>query len=202
MLAWVFKAGVSTIRKIVYETCTYIWEELHSSYLAVPNLNEFQSIADNFYSKSGMPCCLGAIDGKHINIVCPRRSGSVFYNYKQRYSIVLLASCDSNYVFPFIDVGAVGSKSDGGVFANSVFGRKIINEDRVFPIERPLPGTNELFPYYFVSDAAFPLRKNVMRPYPGRLLNRKKQTSTRSYQRHVFLLRTLLVSYQIGGEFS
>ena len=34
--------------------------------------------------------------------------------------------------------------------------------------------TNARFPYIFVADEAFPLRKNLMRPFPGRGLTHKK----------------------------
>lgn len=34
-----------------------------------------------------------------------------------------------------------------------------------------LPGSNIIFQNYFVADAAFPLKKNLMRPYPGKLLS-------------------------------
>lgn len=170
VLAWAFKMGVSTVRKIIYETCSVIWEELRKIYVTEPNQNEFKRIAKYFYHKTGMPNCIGAIDGKHINIVCPRNSGSIYYNYKHRYSVVLLAACDANYTFTFVDVGAVGSKSDGGIFSRSSFGREILKGGRNIPTVMSLPNKTESFPYYFVADAAFPLKKNIMRPYPGRLL--------------------------------
>lgn len=36
-------------------------------------------------------------------------------------------------------------------------------------------GTDKSFPYFFVGDNAFPLKKNLMRPYPGRSLPAAKQ---------------------------
>lgn len=57
-----------------------------------------------FYVKTGMPHCLGAVDGKHVQIFCPKNSGSLFYNYKKNFSIVLMAVCDADYNFIFVDV--------------------------------------------------------------------------------------------------
>ncbi|XP_069963627.1 putative nuclease HARBI1 [Bactrocera oleae] len=139
-----------------------------------------------------MPHCLGAIDGKHINIVCPRRSGSLFYNYKKTFSIVLMAACDSDYTFTFVDVGAVGSQSDGGIFAKSAFGKMILRRNIVLPPLDHLPGTNKDFQYFFVGDNAFPLKENLMRPYPGRNLSplkqhyNKKLSSARVYIENAF----------------
>lgn len=170
ILAWAFKLGLSTVRKIIYETCDAIWDELHTVYVSPPLPAEFKIIAQKFYVKTGMPNCLGAIDGKHVNITRPRNSGSLYYNYKKTYSLVLLAACDANYVFTYVDVGALGSQSDGGVLARSSFGKQILNGTIDAPIDANLPGTAERFPYYFVGDSAFPLKSNLMRPFPGHSL--------------------------------
>ncbi|KAF2897014.1 hypothetical protein ILUMI_09163, partial [Ignelater luminosus] len=53
-----------------------------------------------------MPNCIGAIDGKHISIQSPFKSGTRFYNYKHFYSIHLMAICDADYKFIFVDIGA------------------------------------------------------------------------------------------------
>ncbi|XP_067615900.1 uncharacterized protein [Eurosta solidaginis] len=122
-----------------------------------------------------MPHCLGAVDGKHVKVVCPKRSGSLFFNYKKTFSVVLMAICDDSYTFSFVDVGALGSQSDGGILARSVFGNMILRNDLEIPPPYNLPGTDQIFPYFFVGDSAFPLKPNLMRPYPGRNLSPAKR---------------------------
>ncbi|XP_037817429.1 protein ALP1-like [Lucilia sericata] len=173
-LVWTYKMGESTIRKVVYETCDAIWKNLHGKYVTQPNQQDWKNISNRFYVKTGIPHCR-IVDGKHINIVCPGNSGSIFYNYKKTFSIVLMAVCDADYKFLFIDIGALGSQSDGGIFARSAFGKMILRNNIELPQEDSLPGTNKSFPYFFVGDNALPLKQNLMRPYHGRNLSAVKQ---------------------------
>jgi len=69
-----------------------------------------------FYTLWKFPNCCGAMDGKHIVIHCPRKSGSEFYNYKKDYSLILLAIVDANYKFINIDGGTNGRVNDALVF--------------------------------------------------------------------------------------
>lgn len=59
------------------------------------------------------------LDGKHLRVKCPEISGSMFYNYKGYYSIVLQGVVDANYKFIFADVGAYGKQSNVGTFSAS-----------------------------------------------------------------------------------
>lgn len=92
-----------------------------------------------------MPHCLGAIDGKHVNIVRPKNSGSLFFNYKNTFSIVLLAACDSNYRFTYVNVGALGSQSNSGILSRCSFGRMILRGELDVPPQDNLPGILKLF---------------------------------------------------------
>ena len=50
--------------------------------MPLPTVDQWIYIAHDFYTKWNMPNCLGAIDGKHVNIQAPANSGPLFYNYK------------------------------------------------------------------------------------------------------------------------
>ena len=94
-----------------------------------------------------------------------------FFNYKGTHSIVLMAMWDAYYCFIPVDIGDAGRHSDGGVFFNSTFCKAVIEGTLPLPLECSLPGTSQPdIPYIIVGDAAFPLKINLMRPYPGRNL--------------------------------
>uniref|UniRef100_A0A3P9C5T1 Zgc:194221 n=1 Tax=Maylandia zebra TaxID=106582 RepID=A0A3P9C5T1_9CICH len=118
-----------------------------------------------------------ALDGKHVQTKVPPNSGSMFHNYKGTFSIVLLAVVDERYRFRVIDVGGYGRTSDGGILANSTFGQALRAGTLHMPPDQPLPGGEHrgAQPHVFVADEAFPLWRELMRPFPGRLLPLKKR---------------------------
>lgn len=133
--------------------------------------------AADFHANAQFPNCIGAIDGKHIRLRSPRKSGSLFYNYKKYFSIVLLAVADANYCFTSIDVGAYGREGDSQIFKRSNFGKRLANNTLCLPDDKALPnGTADCVPHVFVGDEAFGLHHNLMRPYPSSNLNREKKT--------------------------
>lgn len=82
------------------------------------------------------------MDGKHIAIRCPLKSGSNYYNYKQFYIIGLLALVDADYKFKYIDCGCNVRVSDGGVFANSTLFQTLESNTFHIPPGKPLPQRN------------------------------------------------------------
>jgi hypothetical protein len=117
----------------------------------------------------------GAIDGKHVRIKCPKNGGSKFFNHYKFHSIVLMAICDAEYKFLWVDVGAYGSNSDGGVLANSDFGKRLAEKTLNIPGWKVLPGTNVQFPHFFIGDEAFALSESMMRPYSGQNLSEEQE---------------------------
>ena len=74
-----------------------------------------------------------------------------------------------------MDTGDAGRHSDGGfLFSNSNFGRAFDNGTLGIPRPKILPKTQTSpLPYVFIGDEAFPLKINMLRPYPGKKLNEK-----------------------------
>ena len=79
-----------------------------------------------------------------------------------------MALVDANYKFTYIDMGEYGSNSDGAVFKNSAFGQAFMEGNLDVPEPEPLPNypASGLIPFYFVADKAFPLRADLMQPFP------------------------------------
>lgn len=168
-----FLIGISTISIIVRETCEIIWNVLQPIEMAEPTTDDWLDIAAGYFEKAQFPNCVGAVDGKHIRLECPKNSGTFYYNYKQYFSLILMAICDSNYCFRIIDVGSYGKESDCNVFKQSVFGKKLYDYNLNLPPKSCLPGDDNgvPLPYVFVADEAFALHPNLLRPFPGRSLN-------------------------------
>ena len=98
--------------------------------------------------------------------MCPKNSGSLFFNYKNYFSIVLLALVDADYKFIAIDVGSYGKEGDSRIFEKSVMGRQIRTGTFNFPTEKALPGSGIVLPHVIVGDEAFRFTKHMMKPYP------------------------------------
>lgn len=104
-------------------------------------------ICEGFWNEWNFPNCCGAVDGKHVQIQAPPNSGSLYYNYKKIFSIVLMAACDSNYKFTLIDCGAYGNNNDAGIFSRSEFGKALLDGNlNLLRGEANLPGSNTRTP--------------------------------------------------------
>lgn len=92
----------------------------------------------------------------------PPGSGTIYYNYKGFYSLILLALVDGNYKFLWADVGNPGSSSDAQVFTHSPLRRGLENGTL------GLPDDDRDTPYFLIGDDAFPLRTWMQKPYSNR----------------------------------
>ena len=76
----------------------------------------------------------------------------------------------TNFRFIYVNVGAQGRISDGGVFAHTSLHTAIEDKSAGLPEDDQLPFTNETLPYSLVADEAFPLRAYIMKPFAQRNL--------------------------------
>ena len=95
-------------------------------------------------------------------IQAPPNCGSEFFNYKGSNSVVLMAIVDHDYCFRYVNIGANGRNSDGGIFRNSALRKDL---------------ENNLLPKggFVVGDDAFALKTYLLKPYSGTNLTRKQK---------------------------
>ncbi|RVE49444.1 hypothetical protein evm_005875 [Chilo suppressalis] len=175
-LHYAYRLGKSTVIEIVQKTCYVIWHKLKNIVMKVPTKAEWEEISKQFQKYTNFPNCIGAIDGKHIRIIKPNDSGSLFYNYKSYFSTVLLAVCDANYCFIAVNIGAYGKNNDSTIFQDSVFYKKLVEKTLDIPDPKPISQTDITpLPHVIVGDEAFSLSEHIMRPYCGKSLTTKKR---------------------------
>lgn len=174
-LSYLFRVGRSTTTMIIRETCDAIYLALQPIYLPSPDTINWNMISSGYEIRWNFPNCIGALDGKHVSVKAPKKSGSLYFNYKKFYSIILLAMCDSDCKFTMIDIGQAGSQSDGGVFNRSKFHEALQESKIKFPDMKPFSSNGVPYPFVIVADEAFPLKPYLMRNYPRSQLDDKKR---------------------------
>ena len=141
-----------------------LWDALASIYMPVPSKVEWQTISDDFFARWNFPNCIEAIDGKEVMIQCPVNSGSLFYNYKSYFSIILLAVASADYRFVMVDIGAHRSSSDSGVLNNTALFKCLKKKKlSISPSKQLTNDTKETHvPHVLLGDEAFPLRCDMI----------------------------------------
>ncbi|XP_042142134.1 uncharacterized protein LOC115328245 [Ixodes scapularis] len=164
MVTFNFLVGRSTACRVVSDVCDALWDILQPVYLTCPQTaDEWLRVAADFEERWNFPHSLGAIDGKHVTVECPPKSGSLDRNYKGTFSKSMLAVSDAHYRFLYVELGHHGSESDGGIFSRCKLQERLLQSQMGMPqdqnvgIEGPLP--------YIVGDEAFPLKTYMMRPF-------------------------------------
>ena len=102
--AW--RAPDNSLSIVVREVCQAICDEYAAEVMTPPTTPiQWRPIAEGFMRRWNFPHTLAAIDGKHVAIKKPPRSGTLYYNYKGFFSVILLAMVDHDYKFIWCDVG-------------------------------------------------------------------------------------------------
>ena len=175
-LCYSFRVGRTTASNIVSDVCVALYDVLSPIYLKPPSTkNEWRKISNDFESLWDLPHCIGAIDGKHIGIDCPKKTGTKYFNYKGFFSIILMAVCDAKYNFTLFDVGQYGSSNDSGALKVSEFGKAFDKHLFNYPDSEKILGCSKDLPFFLVGDEIFPLKDWLMRPYPGKELDESRQ---------------------------
>ena len=98
LMSFSYRIAPSSVLFIIISPCEAIWNKLSQTELPQPTEEDWKKKAEEFYSLWQFPTCIGAIDGKHIEIQAPYNSGSLFFNYKNVFSVLLFALVDASYV--------------------------------------------------------------------------------------------------------
>ncbi|KAH1016988.1 hypothetical protein HUJ05_007726 [Dendroctonus ponderosae] len=123
-LMYNFRIHESTISLFIPVVLKAIYEELKDNYLKVPDISA---------------------EWLEIHLL----TGSPFFNYKQRHSIVLLAI----------------ALSDGGVFWESDLSKALARNCLTMPEDHALPGRTMHVPFVTFADTAFTLSEKILKPH-------------------------------------
>lgn len=199
-----YRISRTTISKTIRIVCAAVWKNLKA--VCMPNLTkeDWKKIAKEYKNICNFPNCLGAVDGKHIRIIKSTESGPLFFNYNKYCSLLLLAICDVNYKFIFIDVDAYGKNSDSTTFKNTTFYKKLIDGRLDIPENARLPHSinTPALPHVFIGDEAFQINHFMLRPYGGNNLDKKKRIFNYRLSRARRCSNAPLEYSQISGVFS
>lgn len=173
-LSFYHRIGRSTMSTVIPDTLQAIISNL-KPYIEFPREKaKWKSIAAEFEQLWNFPYCLGAIDGKHVLIEAPSESGSLYYNYKGTFSVILMAMTDANYRFLFVDIGCNGRVGDAGLYEQCKL-KSFMENNNDLPKFQNLPNSDIVGHHVILGDSAFPLQTYLMKPYPERNIKRTER---------------------------
>lgn len=161
--------GRSTVCTIVDEVTDAIIKNLWEDHV----LKHFPKDKEQFKEKIldmeelwQFPFCWGAIDGSHIPIKCPAgglQSCKEYHNFKNFYSIVLMAMVDAKYRFIWASCGFPGNSHDSIILQSTQLWREIKEENLIPAIGQQIDGVT--IPPLLIGDSAFPFQPWMMKPF-------------------------------------
>ncbi|KAL8559850.1 hypothetical protein ACOMHN_030186 [Nucella lapillus] len=167
-----------------------------------------------FNTRWNMPHTMGALEGKHVAIKKPNKTGTLYHNYKGFFSIPILALVDADYKFLWVEVGGQGHMSDAQIFLATTLQEEL--EDGTINRPAPCPLTDDPedttpVPFFIVSDDAFALKDYCMKPYsrhtmaPWELIFNYRLSRARRVVENAFELlaqhfRVLLRTFELKPE--
>ena len=123
----------------------------------VSTLQEWHEKVVQFDQRWNFHHAVGLLDGKHVAIRCPQQSGSIYYNYNDFYSVVILALVDADYRCLWVDVRSNGSCFDAQIVNECHLKKSIVDGTIGFPDADELQGDDRDTTYFIVADDVFAL---------------------------------------------
>jgi DDE superfamily endonuclease len=164
-VANMFGIAESTVSVLTVEVCSAVVSALMPEVIRMPSADRLQEVVDGFRARSGLPNCVGAVDGTHVplDVRPPQHAGPGDYwcQRKQVYSIVMQAVVDSRGLFMDIDVRWPGRSHDAAIFRQSSFGQQF---PQMYP-GHALTVDGVRVPLYVVADSAYPLAPWCIKRY-------------------------------------
>ena len=118
------------------------------------------------------PFAFSAIDGSHLPMKCPPgcpKAMKQYYNFKNFYSIILLALVEPKYRFIWASVGAPDNTHDSTLFQSTSLWEKI-TAGSILP-QSALEIEGQAIQPLILGDGAFPMRTWLIKPFVDAILN-------------------------------
>ena len=157
----VFSTGRGTNSTYVRRVCTALRNQ-RDEYITWPSTGERKAIARRIRDISGLPNCVGIIDGTLFPLsFCPQTTDSPDYKgRKHGYTLSGVIICDDNRLIRYYNMGWPGSTHDNRIFRNTRVGNN--------------PHTYFDHNQYIIGDSAFVNKWYMVSAFtspPGQLLH-------------------------------
>ena len=158
------------IREVTKAIVENLWREYVDAYFPSNNNLLVQKIRE-MEQEWQFPYAYSAIDGCHIPMKCPpggQEACKEFHNFKNFYSIVLMAMVDARYRFIWASAGWPGNSHDAIIFqATNLYDQ--LAEGKAFP-DVSFKANDVTIPPVILGDSAFPFKPWLLKPYTNAIL--------------------------------
>ena len=170
------QSTVSTIvTEVTYEIIVCMWDEFLRAYMPKTE-REFKEKILDMEELWQFPFSWGAIDGCHIPIKCPpggNESCKEYHNFKNFYSIVLMAVVDAKGRFIWGSCGFPGNSHDSIILQSTNLWSELHDSKKPPVFSQNV--NNVIIPPLVIGDSAFPLEDFLKKPYTNAMLSEEQR---------------------------